>query len=303
MNPAYDKTVEVKDLIPHETNPILTVRFDPGGKGINVSRVVKTLGCDTEAFGIIGGETGLSIKSYLESQNIKTNFIEIEQPTRTNLKVIDIGDPPATEFNDPGPLVDENIICDVVKKIEQNIEKCSIIVFAGSLPRGCPDDTYFRLIEMVKKKGCKSILDTRDEPLIEGVKALPFMIKPNATEASFLLKRTIETTEQAIQASTDLYEMGIEIPVISLGRKGAVLTCDEGTFKSTPPIITAESTVGSGDSMVAGICAGLLRGMSKEDALKLGTAAGAATAMTPGTELAKKEDVENLLNKVKIEKL
>jgi len=303
LNPAYDKTVKVKDLIPHEVNKILEVRFDPGGKGINVSRVVHELGYPTKALGIIGGDTGLYIKSHLEKKGIQTGFVEIDQPTRTNLTIIDIGDPPATELNEPGPLIDESILLDVEKTILDALRESKFFVMAGSLPRGCPADTYCRLIDLVKRRGAISILDTRDEALSEGIKAKPYMIKPNKQEASDLLGKEVKTIDDVVNACVEFYTQGIKIVVISLGKEGAVMCCKDGVFKATPPPIKVESAVGAGDSLVGGLCVGILKGMNLPDAFRLGVASGTATATTPGTALCKKEVVESFFNRVEIEKV
>lgn len=303
LNPAYDKTVEVEDLVPHEVNVIKKVRFDPGGKGINVSRVINEMDQPTRALGIIGGDTGLYIKNYLEQRGIATGFVEIAQPTRTNLTIIDLEDPPATELNEPGPEIDEKVLLEVEKTILDALNESKFFVFAGSLPRGCPDDTYCRLIDLVRRRGAVSILDTRDSALVEGIKAMPYMIKPNRSEASHLLNRKISTIEETAEACREFYKNGIKIVVISLGREGAVMTCSDGTFKATPPPVKVDSAVGAGDSLVGGLCVGLTTGLSLPDAFRMGVAAGTATATTPGTALCKKEDVELIFNRVDVEQL
>jgi 1-phosphofructokinase family hexose kinase len=303
LNPAFDKNVEVQDLIPHETNDILRIRYDPGGKGVNVSRVVNELGYETLALGIIGGETGLFIKNHLEKSGIITHFVEIDQPTRTNVTITDIDDPPPTELNEPGPEINDEIIKRVEETIRQDAEKCELFVLAGSLPRGCSNDTYNRLIKVVREYKCRAVLDTRDEALREGIKAIPYMVKPNKPEAEKLLGKKVETTEDAAQACREFYRQGIKIAIISLGKEGAVMACEDGLFLATTPRIKAESTVGAGDSMIAGICVGLTTGKSYADSLRLGAAAGTATATTPGTELCKKSEVEFFLDKVKVEKI
>lgn len=300
LNPAYDKTVEVKDLIPRQVNTILSVRFDPGGKGINVSRVLAEMGHPTKALGIIGGDTGLYIKSHLESHGIPTGFVETDQPTRTNLTVIDIDDPPATELNEPGPVIDESIILQVEKTILDALTDCRMFVFAGSLPGGCPSDTYCRLIDLVRRRGATAILDTRDQALADGIKATPFMIKPNHHEAGDLLGRKVENVEDAADACREFNRLGIEVAIISMGSKGAVMASSQGTFHGIPPAVKVDSAVGAGDSLVAGVSMGLALGYSHCDALRLGIAAGTATATTPGTALCRKEVVEAINNQVEI---
>jgi len=303
LNPAYDKTVTVKDLITHEVNVILDVRFDPGGKGINVSRVVKELGSQTKALGIIGGDTGLFLKNFLEGRGIVTDFVHVDQPTRTNLTIIDIDNPPDTKLNEPGPVIEESVLLKVEKTILDALNESKFFVFAGSLPVGCPDNTYCRMIDLVRQRGAIAIVDTRDGALRESIKSLPYMIKPNACEASALLGREVITPEEACVAAKEFYKMGIKIAVISLGGDGAVMACDDGVFLGTPPKVKVESTVGSGDSLVAGICTGIESGLPLPDAFRLGLAAGTATATTPGTSLCKKDTVELIIGRVQVKKI
>lgn len=301
LNPAYDKTVEIQDLIPHETNKILSVRFDPGGKGINVSRVIHELGRKTKALGIIGGDTGRYIRSHLEHKGIETGFVEVNQPTRTNLTIIDIGDPPATELNEPGPTVDERIILDVEKTILDTLSESKFFVFAGSLPGGCPATTYNRLIDLVRQRGAISVLDTRDEALVEGLKAKPYLVKPNKFEASDFLGREVVTVEDAARACLDFHRSGIPVAIISMGDKGAIMACREGIWKAVPPRVEEGSAVGAGDSLVAGVCIGIDEKMPMEEAFRLGVASGTATATTPGTALCEKAAVYEILPLVRLE--
>jgi len=303
LNPAYDKTVEVIDLIPHQVNEIKKVRFDPGGKGINVSRIVHELEYPTKVLGIIGGDTGLFIKNYLENKGIPTGFVEIDQNTRTNLTIIDLDDPPATKLNEPGPIIDERIILDVEMKILDTLPESRFFVFAGSLPGGCPPNTYNRLIELVINRGGTAVLDTRGEALREGVKAKPYMIKPNHEEASDLLGWDVKSVEDAAKACLEFREQGIGIAVISLGKDGAVMACKDGVFRAEAPVVQVKSAVGAGDSVVAGLCVGIQKGATLQSTFKLGVACGTATATTPGTALCTKDIIDRMYDSVRVEKI
>lgn len=303
LNPAYDKTVVVRGLIPHQLNHIIEERFDPGGKGINVSRAIHEMGHPTRTLGIIGGDTGLFIREYLRKRNMETDFVEIDQPTRMNLTIIDLDNPPDTKLNEPGPEIDERTLLKLEKTILSALSVARLFVLAGSLPRACPADTYRRLINLIRDRGGDAILDTRDEALEEGLKALPLMIKPNADEAENLLKTPVQTPEQAGSACRKFHEMGIRIPIISLGRDGAVMACKDGIFRAVPPPIKVDSTVGAGDSLVAGMAIGLFAGMPLNQALRLGVSAGTATATTPGTSLCRKDAVEAIFNDVTVERM
>lgn len=303
LNPAFDKTVTVEKLVLGESNPIKSARFDPGGKGINVSRVVKTLGGKTLALGIIGGDTGLFIKEALEKRGILTDFVEIDQPTRVNVTLMDLSHPPATEFNDKGPEVHPKDLELLKEKVRSHLSESEMVVLAGSLPIGVPDNIYYELIEMVEKENLKAVLDTRGKPLTEGIKATPFMIKPNRYEAEQILGKTIDNLESSIAAALELRSRGIELVVLSMGKEGALMACSKGVWLATPPRVEVKSGVGAGDSMLAGIITGLTQNKSHEEAFKLGTAAGAATTTQEGTQLCCQADIEKLIPQVMIRKL
>lgn len=303
LNPAVDKTLMVESLVLGESNPIKSYRIDPGGKGINVSRVIKELGRETKALGFIGGDTGHFLKHSLERRGVPTNFVEIDRSTRTNVTLVDLSRPPATEFNEKGPCISQPDLELLKNKIFEALPHSRLIVFAGSLPQGAPDDTYYQLIELAEKKGLRCVLDSRGEAFTVGLRATPFMIKPNRHETEQVLKVELKTMEDTVKAARQFIKKGIEVVVISMGQDGAILATQDKVWHAEPPEVKVGSGVGAGDSMVAGICVGIVEQMSWGDCLALGTAAGAATTMRPGTELCRKVDVDKLLDLVKVKKL
>ena len=303
LNPAVDETLTVQHLQLGETNRIHETDIDPGGKGLNVGRVVKRLGRPTVVIALVGGETGQFIRNRLERENVETDLVEIEEPTRVNISVLDESTGIQTNLHQDGPAIGPADLHAVEAKIEEWMPEAVLAVLGGSLPPGAPADTYARLIEWLRENDVRTILDTSGAALIEGVKARPYMIKPNLREARELLGRTFETDNDVLQAGRELVGRGIGAAVVSMGRRGAIAVSREGAWKAIPPEVAIESTIGAGDSMVAGLAIGVYEHSSLAEGLALGTAAAAATIMTPGTELCRASDVQALLPRVIVERL
>ncbi len=304
LNPALDKTIYVDVLIPYDTNRITKVETDVGGKGINASRIFKELGDDTVAMGFVGGPTGRFIEHTLTVQGIDTNFVHVESDTRTNIAIQDASGAPPTMLNEAGAEATPDALDELFAKLRRIARASSMVLFGGSLPPGVPADIYAKLIDIVHEVGVKAILDADGEPMVHGMKAVPFMVKPNREEAQRLTGINIKSTDDCIQALDILGQSGIQLVVISMGSKGAVARWANGdVWLAIPPQVKPVSTIGSGDSMVAGIAHILSQDGSLEDAMKWGSAAGAATAMTNGTEIGRRSQVLELLDKVHVERL
>jgi 1-phosphofructokinase family hexose kinase len=303
LNPALDKTVYVDKLRPNDANRIQRIEVDAGGKGVNASRVLKELGSQTIALGFLGGNSGKFIEHVLNSEGVPTDFVIVEQETRTNISVQENTGAPPTVFNEPGPFVTEDKLNELLAKVSSTAQQSSMVIFGGSLPPGVPKDIYRTLIKLAHESGAKAILDSDGEPMKLGLEARPFMVKPNRDEVRRLLGIELHSPRDGIPAIEALMEQGVELAIISMGADGAIAGSKEGIWLAVPPAVKVVSTIGSGDSMVAGVAHILSQGGSLDEAMRWGTAAGAATAMTDGTEIGKREQVLSLLDKVKIEKL
>jgi len=303
LNPALDKTLTINQLKLGESNCIMSYRYDPGGKGLNVSRIVNELGRDTVALGFLGGDIGLHIRSALDRMGLKHDFVEIPNNTRTNISLLDVAKPPATEFNDPGPQITEEELLELEARLLKYLKNADLVVFAGSIPPGLPTDTYQRLIHLVEQRGKLTVLDASGAAMIQGIKETPYFIKPNRYEASKLLGRELSTKEEVIQAGKDLLNDGIKVVGISMGKEGTILVTDSEVWQAYPVDVPVKSGVGAGDSLVAGICIGIVEKLSWPEALKLGTAAASASCMQEGTQLGKKNDIIPLIEKVRVERL
>lgn len=303
LNPAVDKTVYVPKLLCNDTNRVLKVETDAGGKGINCSRMLKRLGADTLAVAFLGGATGEFVRAILNREDIPHDCVPTAKPTRTCICVEDTSGAPPTTFNERGGPIDHAELVALFEKAKDTARKSSYIVFGGSVPVGVNPDVYKVLIQIARNGGAKAVLDADGEAFGEGAKNKPFMIKPNRAEAEQILGTKFSSKGDVARASLRFSEMGIELAVISLGKQGAI-ACYQGTvYDATTPEVKAVSTIGSGDSMIAGILYGLEQEMGIEDALRLGCAAGAATAMSNGADIGEKADVDELFSQSKVTKL
>ncbi|MDH7600648.1 MAG: 1-phosphofructokinase [Armatimonadota bacterium] len=304
LNPAVDKTVYVSKLTPHDTNRILRVETDAGGKGINCARMLKRLGAETAAVAFLGGAAGDFIETVLAREGVPLHRIETSRPTRNCIAIEEEQtDQPPTTLNEKGGPIDHSELVAMFEKTKELARRSTYVVFGGSIPLGVNDDVYNVLVQIASNAKAKSVLDADGELLAEGIKAKPFMVKPNLEEAERLLNVTCRSKADVARAALRLAEMGVELVVISLGKHGAIACCQGVIYDAVPPDVQERSTIGSGDSMVAGMVFALERGMSIEEALRLGCAAGAATAMSSGADIGSREDVDRLVNQVRVKRM
>lgn len=299
LNPALDKTVEIPSLTVDAVNRITSMRTDPGGKGINVSKVIGKLGGNSIAAGILGGDTGRAILSALESMGLTTCFHFVEGETRTNMKIIDPEAHTNTDINEPGVTVSEEILGELLTELLGKVTEKDIVVISGSMPKGSPQDTYYTWTKAFREKGAKVILDADGELLKAGLKASPYLIKPNNHELSALTGKTLETPRELEETARSLMkEYGIEKTVVSMGGAGALYVTADETIYAEGLKVPVGSTVGAGDSVVAALAVAEESGMSLEETVCLSTATGAANVMCSGTQAAEYEVIEKLIPKV-----
>jgi len=303
LNPAVDKTVYISKLMPYETNRVLRVETDAGGKGINCSRMLKRLGAETLAVAFLGGTTGEFVRAILDKEGIPHDCVWTSKPTRTCICVEDSTESPPTTFNERGGPIEHSELVALLEKAKNAARRSAYVVFGGSVPVGVNPDIYKVLIQIATNGGAKAVLDADGEAFAEGVKTKPFMIKPNRDEAEHFLGEEFESKADVARAALKFAEMGIQLTVISLGKQGAIACYKGQVYDAVAPEVKAVSTIGSGDSMIAGILYALECGLGIEDALRMGCAAGAATAMSDGADIGEKADVEKLISLVKVSRI
>jgi 6-phosphofructokinase 2 len=303
LNPSLDRTVTVEELILDEANRWTSLRRDPGGKGINVSRVIHELGGDTIAYGFIGGIDGETMKQLLQQQGVPFDFTQIKGEIRSNFIITATACCHQTRIEAPGPHIMRHELQKLIQKVKHISPKPDYLVFAGSVPPAVPDDIYRQLIAAAKNNGIKTVLDSDNRWLKEGIKAKPNVIKPNVHEAEELLDKHLRSERAIVKALKLLVDGGIEVAVISRGKEGLIAANGEEVIKAIPPEVEVRSTVGAGDSTIAGLVLKLNEGLDLDEACRWAAAAGTAATLTPGTELCRRDDVERLFSKVKIKKL
>lgn len=302
INPSVDKSTQA-DLIQSEKKiRCEKPRHEPGGGGINVSRAMKYLCCDSTACFLKGGNNGKRLIQLLEQDEIQCLPVETKAETRENLMVMDKTTGGQYRFGMPGPEISEKEWQAVIQEIKKILPGFDYLVASGSLPPGVPDDFYARIASLSKKENVRMVLDTSGDPLKttleqEGV----YMIKPNLGELARLLgKETLSGMEQEEAAKKILEKDQCEILVLSLGARGAMtIMKNHDSLYITPPTVPVKSAVGAGDSMVAGILSGITKGMEPYLAVRYGVAAGTAATMTPGSTLCTKEDTDRIFGWMK----
>jgi 6-phosphofructokinase 2 len=208
-----------------------------------------------------------------------------------------------TRIDAPGPQIMRHELQKLIQKVKNISPKPDYLVFAGSVPPAVPADIYRQLIEAAKHNGIKTVLDSDNSWLKEGIKAKPNVIKPNVHEAEELLERHLRSEAAIVKALKHLVDSGIEVAIISRGKEGLIAANGTTVIKAIPPQVKVRSTVGAGDSTIAGLVLKLNRGADLDEACRWAVAAGTAATLTPGTELCRREDVEKLFPKVKIKRL
>jgi 1-phosphofructokinase family hexose kinase len=300
-NPALDRTLRVDELSFGGIARVQGVQEDPGGKGINVSRVLRQFGCPTAALGFLGGSAGRSLTDAMAKLAIDADFIAVPGETRTNLTMTD-GEH-EIKVNEPGPSVPPHAVDALIARVRQRARESSAVVLAGSLPPGVPVAFYAELIRIIQDEGAKPVLDTAGPPLAHGAAARPYLIKPNRREAEALLGIPLDTDDALREAVRRLSGYGIPIVALSLGAGGAICACGGMAWRAEVPPVAVLSTVGSGDAFLACLLLALLSGVDPSTALWVGTAAGLASVTLPGSRLCAPAELERMLPLVRVRPL
>ena len=303
LNPALDKTATVENLRLDSVNRISELRVDPGGKGINVSKVVRELGAKTVAIALLGGHTGTMLRNMLAELGIECKVLEVEGETRTNLKIKDPALKTNTDINEPGPEVTDGQLRGMLDGLVGEVGSGDIVVLSGSLPRGAAADTYKVWVAALKKTGAKVYLDADGDKLVRGIEAKPDLIKPNEIELGAMMGRTLDADEKIVEAARELIDGGLDRVMVSMGGAGELYVARDVTIKANPVKVPVGSTVGAGDSVVAALAYAQDKGLGLEDTMRLAMATGAANVMQSGTQAAPRELVDSLIDKVVVTRL
>lgn len=288
FNPCLDYIVGVEDFQLGMTNRTCSEQMFAGGKGINVSIVLKNLGIESTALGFIAGFTGEEIRRKVEKMGITSEFIQLENGfSRINIKLKSID---GTEINGTGPSIGNEELERLLKKLD-TLKKGDVLILAGSIPASLPDSIYSDIMERLEEKEVMIVVDATKDLLVNVLKYHPFLIKPNNYELGDIFGVEIRERDQVAPYAKKLQEMGARNVLVSMAGKGAVLLAEDGSvYESPAPKGKLINAVGAGDSMVAGFTAGYMQKGSYEHAFKMGVSTGSASAFSEN--FATKEEVE-----------
>lgn len=293
FNPAIDYVVYTDKITKGGVNRAKREKIYFGGKGINVSIVLNELGVASKALGFVAGFTGDAIEKNIAQRGIETDFVHLEEGfSRINVKIKSDSE---TELNGQGPTIDDKALNVLFEKLD-NLSKNDTIVLAGSIPDSIPTDIYEKILKRLQNKNVKAVVDATKDLLMNVLKYKPFLIKPNNYELGEMFGVTLKTNGEIAEYAGKLKAMGAQNVLVSMAGNGALLLDEYGKMHTCGVCKgTIKNSVGAGDSMVAGFIAGLMQG-DYEYALKLGTAAGGATAFSEG--LAEKPLIDRLLQQL-----
>jgi len=300
FSPCIDKSTSIPFLISEKKLKCTSPKLEPGGGGINIARAIKKLGSEAMAIFPSGGYTGQYFNYLMEKENIATTIIATENETRENIIVFEEATGKQYRFGMPGTELKESEWKQCLDAIAQ-LDHPEFIIASGSLPPGMPQDIYARVAKIAKNKNAKFIVDTSGDALKYAAKEGVYLLKPNLEEFRTLTGvKDLNITNLEEVAGKYILNANCSIIVISLGENGAFLITKNEQYKVHTPIVDRNSTVGAGDSMLAGIVLGLSQGLSLKETLQYGVACGTAATMNPGTELCHKTDAEKLFKEIRM---
>lgn len=300
LNPAIDRTIVVNQFEYGTINRAASSREDIGGKGINVARILLALGSPSKAVGFIGKTNYPQTQTLLRNDEIPTEFVFVDAPTRTNTKLLESSTHTTTDINEAGFAVSEQELEAVMHLISSCADESEFIVISGSVPGGLTTSVYREMIEKLPVH-CKVALDADGILLMEALKAEPFLIKPNIQELENALGRTLGSNSEVVDAASDLIrQYNVTCVLVTMGSKGSILVTKDQALYAAPLPVNVKGTVGAGDSMLAGFIHGLAQGFDIPTTLAWATACGALAVSQEGTQSFEKSDVEKQVEKVLI---
>ncbi len=303
LNPAMDRSISIAEFNYGGMNRVKSARNDASGKGVNVAITAARLGLETECLSFLHKNGGKEIENRLIANGITSDGVWVDGSLRVNIKLLDQSKNIVTEINDSGAPVSESNLKKMTELIARHAQNSDYLVLAGSLPPGCPPDYYRTIIETVEGLSCRCVLDADGQRLVEGLKARPYLIKPNQYELELLVGHSLNTVREVKKAALGLVDQGVSIVAVSMGSNGALITNGSEALYAPRLDVEVKSTVGAGDAMIAGFTAGCLAEQSLEETFIRGVACATASVMSEGTQLIDKAVYKSLLEKVNVQRL
>lgn len=298
LNPAIDRSISIAEFTYGGMNRVKSVRNDAGGKGVNVAVTLARLGLETQCISFLHKNGGKEIENRLLTDGVKSAGVWLDGTLRTNIKLLDMSKNVVTEINESGAAVSESDLQKMNDMIALHAQESDFLVLSGSLPPGCPADYYRTIIESLEGTNCRCVLDADGAKLAEGLKAKPYLIKPNQYELELLVGRPLSSLDDIKGAALDLINRGISIVAVSMGGDGAMITDGNQCLYAPRLNVGVRSTVGAGDAMIAGLTAGCLAELPLEEIFVKGVACATASVMTEGTQLIEKAAYKSLIPEV-----
>lgn len=302
LNPAIDSSCQADQVHPVHKIRTFEERYDPGGGGVNVARVIRELGGDAIAVYLAGGLTGQAFTHMIDAIGLQRRAVPVRGYTRVSHTVYERSSGQEYRFVPQGPEIHEDEWQACLRELEDL--DFDYLVASGSLPKGVPDDFYARIAQMVSARGARFVVDTSGAALKQTLEAGVFLVKPNLRELESVVGRPLREPAEQEEAARQLVDRGrAEIVTVSLGADGALLATGAGCRRLRAPRVKPRSAVGAGDSFVGAMTLGLAQGRTPEDAFALAVATGTATVLTMGTELCRREDVERIYRQIRAEQV
>lgn len=303
LNPSIDRTLTVERFTPGGLNRVVASSDVAAGKGINVALTVSALGLDAECVGFMYRDSAPLFEKRLMVNSTAYEFIWLDGEARTNIKVFDQAAGVVTELNESGREIDVESLKKMTELVCAHADNSDYLILTGSLPPGCPSDYYAKLINAVEGLGCRVVLDADGERLKKGLEARPFMIKPNRFELETMTGRRLESIPEIRDAARHYIDQGVEVVAVSLGAEGAIILQGDEALYAPKLNIEVKSTVGAGDSMVAGLIAGFMAENDLEETFRMGMACATARCMTEGYRILDKTVYRAVMDMVRIERI
>ena len=302
LNPAIDRTITIPEFKVNEVNRVASAREDIGGKGVNVSKIVSLLGGKTTAIGFAGGKGLERMKLFLAQQEIMADFVDTSNEVRTNIKIVDPIKNTNTDINDTGIAIADCYIMQLKQKLKKYVKHTKYIVLSGSIPPGIDKNIYQTLINSMPS--VPFAIDAQGELLRQGIKASPFLIKPNIDELIDTFGIKISNEEEMIAVTKNLIKKhSVKMALVSMGDNGSLLISEDFVYKAIPIKVDVKSTVAAGDFMLGAFVYWYSQTASAEESLRYAAACGTLAVTTEGTALFSIEDIKPMLEKVCIEKI
>lgn len=294
VNPSIDYIVQLEELTLGEVNRMDYSNMLPGGKGINVSRILGELGVASEAWGFLGGFTGQFVDEALQKVGLKTNFTKISADTRINVK---IKAQEETEINGQGPTISEAEVAAFTAQFDKLTED-DVVIFAGSLVPSLDESFYFDLIKLIRSKGAQFVIDTTGESLMKTLEQQPLVVKPNNHELAELFGVKFDGIDDIVKYGRKLLDLGAQNVLISMAGDGGLMITKDKVYRSLAPKGTVVNSVGAGDSMIGGFVGTYAKTKNPMEAFRYGLACGSATAFSE--DLANRAKIDEILPQIEI---